>query len=163
MKLKESFFYTIREDQKDEDSKSSNLLVRSGMIKKVGAGIYMFMPLGLKAIQNIEKIVREEINKEGGMELLMPSLLPIEVYEKSGRVNTFGKDMFRLDDRANRHYALGPTHEELFCMAAKEKVKSYKDLPFNIYQFGNKYRDEARSRYGLIRVREFIMKDGYSF
>lgn len=163
MKLSESFFYTLREDQKEDASISSNLLIRSGMIKKVGAGIYMFLPLGLKTLHNIEQVVRDEMNKAGANELLMPCLLPIEVYEKSGRANAFGDDMFTLTDRADRKYALGPTHEELFCMAAKEKIKSYKDMPFNIYQIGNKYRDEARSRYGLIRVREFIMKDAYSF
>ena len=163
MKLKSSFFYTIREDSKDEDSKSGNLLVRSGMIKKIGNGIYTYLPLGLKVLQKIEKIVREEMNAAGAQELIMPSLLPEEVYIKSGRRAIFGHDMFSLKDRFNRDYVLGPTHEELFVLAAKEQVKSYKDLPFNLYQIANKYRDEPRPRYGLIRVREFVMKDAYSF
>ena len=163
MKLSQNFFYTLREDVKNEDCKSSNLLVKSGMIKRVSSGIYMYMPLGLKAIRNIEKIVRDEMNKQGALELLMPSLLPSEAYEKSGRKENFGKSMFNLKDRNNRDYVLGPTHEELFVNAASSMIKSYKDMPFTIYQMATKYRDEARPRYGLIRVREFTMKDAYSF
>lgn len=163
MKLKDNFFYTLREDVKDEDSRSGNLLVRSGMMKKVGAGIYMYMPLGLKVLHKIEAIVREEMNKAGANELLMPSLLPMEVYEASGRKEIFGDSMFKLEDRFKRPYALGPTHEELFVSAASMKIRSYKDMPFNLYQIGAKYRDEARPRFGLIRVREFFMKDAYSF
>lgn len=163
MKLKDNFFYTLREDVKDEDSRSGNLLVRSGMMKKVGAGIYMYMPLGLKVLHKIEAIVRDEMNKAGANELLMPSLLPMEVYEASGRKEIFGDSMFKLEDRFKRPYALGPTHEELFVSAASMKIRSYKDMPFNLYQIGAKYRDEARPRFGLIRVREFFMKDAYSF
>lgn len=163
MKLSNSFFYTLRENQKDEDSKSGNLLVKAGFIKKSSSGIYMYMPLGFKVYKNIENIIREEMNKAGANELLMPSLIPEEVYVKSGRRDNFGSDMFSLKDRMNRDYVLGPTHEELFVSAASMKIKSYKDMPFNIYQFGAKYRDEPRSRYGLIRVREFTMKDAYSF
>ena len=163
MKLKNSFFYTLREDVKDEDSVSGNLLVRSGMIKKSSSGIYMMMPLGLKVLKNIENIVRDEMNKTGAVELMMPSLIHEEVYERSGRTKAFGSSVFKLNDRFNKPYVLGPTHEELFVLAAKEKIKSYKDMPFNIYQIQNKFRDEPRPRYGLIRVREFIMKDAYSF
>ena len=163
MKLSEQFFYTKREDVKDEETVSGNLLVKSGMVKKIGNGIYMYMPLGLKVLRNIESIIREEMTKAGASELLMPNLLPEEVYINSGRRNNFGHDMFSLKDRYNRDLVLGPTHEEFFVEAAKMKVKSYKDLPFNIYQIGNKYRDEPRPRFGLIRVREFFMKDAYSF
>lgn len=163
MKLSKSFFYTIREDIKNEESISGNLLVRSGMIKKEGAGTYMYMPLGYKTLKNVENIVRDEMNIAGAEELLMPSLIHQDVYEASGRNKTFGSSIFRLKDRFDKPYILGPTHEELFAIAAKQKVKSYKDLPFNIYQFQNKFRDEPRPRYGLIRVREFIMKDAYSF
>ena len=163
MKLKDAYFYTLREDSKDEDSISGNLLVRSGMIKKSSSGVYIFMPLGLKVLTNIENIIREEMNNAGSMELLMPSLIQEEIYEKSGRREIIGNSMFSLKDRYDRKYALGPTHEELFTIAASMKIKSYKDLPFNLFQFGNKFRDEARPRYGLIRVREFIMKDAYSF
>ena len=163
MKLSNSYFFTLREDSKSEDSISGNLLVRSGMIKKVSAGIYMYLPLGLRALQNIEKIVKEEMNNIGAQELLMPSLIPSEVYETCGRVASFGDDMFKLNDRALRPMVLGPTHEELFTIAASNMVRSYKDLPFILYQSADKFRDEPRPRYGLIRVREFFMKDAYSF
>jgi len=163
MKLKGSYFYTLREDAKDEESVSGNLLVRSGMIKKVAAGIYMYLPLGLKTYKNVQNIIKEEMDKAGAQELLMPSLIPAEVYDACGRVEAFGSDMFNLKDRKNAHMVLGPTHEELFTIAAKAMVKSYKDLPFTIYQQAEKFRDEPRPRFGLIRVREFIMKDAYSF
>lgn len=163
MKLKNSFFYTLRQDMSDEDSVSSNLLVRSGMIKKGSTGTYMFMPLGLRVLRKIEAIVREEMEDAGSSEVLMPSLIHQEVYEQSGRNEIFGNSIFRLRDRFGRPYILGPTHEELFALAGKMKVKSYKDLPFNLFQFQNKFRDEPRPRFGLIRVREFIMKDAYSF
>lgn len=163
MKLKNSYFYTLRENAKDEDSISGNLLVRSGMVKKVGAGIYMYLPMGLKVLENIKKIVKEEMDRAGAQELLMPSLIPSDVYETCGRVEAFGNDMFNLKDRYNRPFVLGPTHEELFTIAAKSMVQSYKDLPFTIYQQADKFRDEPRPRYGLIRVREFTMKDAYSF
>ena len=163
MRLSENFFYTFREDVKDEETISGNLLVKSGMIKKIGNGIYMYMPLGLRVLNNIEKIIREEMNKAGANELLMPNLLPEEVYINSGRRDNFGNSMFGLKDRYNRCLVLGPTHEEFFVEAAKMKIRSYKDLPFNLYQIGNKYRDEPRPRFGLIRVREFFMKDAYSF
>ena len=163
MKLKGSYFYTLREDAKDEDSTSGNLLVRAGMIKKTSVGVYMFLPLGLKTLDKVRAIVKEEMDKAGAQELLMPSLIPQEVYETCGRVTAFGNSMFRLNDRANHPMCLGPTHEELFTIAAKSMVNSYKDLPFTIYQQADKFRDEARPRYGLIRVKEFIMKDAYSF
>ena len=163
MKLSNSFFYTKKEDVKGEDSKSGNLLVRAGYIKKEASGVYMFMPLGLRVKQNIEKIVRKHMNEAGALEVLMPALIPSEIFQKSNRYDSFGSDMFKLNDRNNREFCLGPTHEELFVMAAKEKIKSYKDMPFNIYQMQDKFRDEARPRYGLIRTREFTMKDAYSF
>ena len=163
MKLKNSYFFTLREDAKDEESRSGNLLVRAGMIKKVGAGIYMYLPNGLKVLDKIKKIIKEEMDNAGAQELLMPSLLPKEIYETCGRVEAFGSDMFNLNDRYNKPLVLGPTHEELFAIAAKSMVTSYKDLPFTIYQQADKFRDEPRPRYGLIRVREFNMKDAYSF
>ena len=163
MKLKNSYFYTLRENAKDEDSTSGNLLVRSGMIKKVSSGIYMYLPLGLKVLDNIKKIIKEEMDKTGATELLMPSLIPEDIYDVCGRNQALGSSMFHLNDRYNKPYVLGPTHEELFTIAAKSMVRSYKDLPFTIYQDAPKYRDEARPRFGLIRVREFFMKDAYSF
>ena len=163
MKLKNSFFYTLRENAKDEDSNSGNLLVRSGFIKKSSAGVYMYLPLGKKVIDNIENIVREEMKKAGSLELTMPCLIPEEVYIASGRRSGFGSSMFSLKDRFNKPFVLGPTHEELFALAAQMHIKSYKDLPISLYQFQTKFRDEPRPRYGLIRVREFIMKDAYTF
>lgn len=163
MKLSNSFFYTIREDIKDEETISGKLLVKGGLIKKTSSGIYMFQPLGFKVLKKIEQIIRNEMDNAGAQELLMPCLLPEDIYESSGRRANFGHEMFSLKDRNNRSLVLGPTHEELFVEAAKMKIKSYKDMPFNLYQIGEKYRDEPRPRYGLIRVREFAMKDAYSF
>lgn len=163
MKLKTSYFFTLRENVKDEDSTSGNLLVRSGMIKKNSSGIYMYLPLGYRVLKKIEQVIREEMDNTGAQEVLMPALIPEEVYEQSGRRALIGSSMFSLKDRFDKPFVLGPTHEELFLMAAQSKVKSYKDLPFNIYQFQTKFRDEPRPRFGLIRVREFIMKDAYSF
>jgi len=138
MKLKNKYFFTLRENAKDEESTSGNLLVRSGMIKKVGAGIYMYLPLGLKTFDKIKKVVKEEMDNAGAQELLMPSLIPSEYYEACGRVEAFGKDMFNLKDRFEKPMVLGPTHEELFTYAAKSMVQSYKDLPFNLYQQADK-------------------------
>jgi len=163
MRLSKDFFYTIKENITDEDSKSGKLLVKSGMIKKVGNGIYAKMPIGEKTTKNIEKIVRKNMDAAGANELRMPALLPMEMYEKTGRRNAFGPSMFKLKDRYNREYALGPTHEEMFTIASMSKVKSYRDLHFTTYQIGPKYRDEVRPRLGLIRTREFTMKDAYSF
>ena len=163
MKLNNSFFYTLRENAKDEESTSGNLLVRAGMIKKASNGIYMIMPMGKLVMNKIENIVREEMNATGAQELLMPHLIMEEVYEKSGRRENFGSNMFALKDRYQKNYVLGPTHEELFTIAASMDGSSYKDFPYNLYQIQTKFRDETRPRYGLIRVREFIMKDAYSF
>ncbi len=163
MKLKNSYFITKREDTKDEESISANLLVRSGMIKKIGSGIYAFLPLGYKVFKKIENIIREEMYKAGAQELVMPCLLPESYYVDSGRRDVFGDDMFSLKDRSLRDYVLGPTHEELFVEVCRDYIKSYKDMPINLYQIENKYRDEPRPRYGLIRTREFVMKDAYSF
>jgi len=163
MKLSESFFYTLREDAKDEDSRSGNLLVRSGMIKKSSSGVYMIMPMGKRVLKKIEDIIREEMDATGAQELLMPALILEDLYVKSGRRDAFGSNMFALKDRYQKDYVLGPTHEELFAVAAAMKGKSYKDFPYNLYQIQTKYRDETRPRYGLIRTREFIMKDAYSF
>ena len=163
MKLKNNYFYTIREDIKDEEAISGKLLVRSGMIKKSSAGVYMYLPIGYKVLKNIESIIREELNKEGLLELSMPTLIPREIYAQTGRTDSFGSSVFSLKDRFNRDYILGPTHEELFTIASLSCIKSYKDMPYTLYQFQTKFRDEPRPRYGLIRVREFVMKDAYSF
>lgn len=163
MKLSKSFFYTLREDVKDEDSTSGNLLVRAGFIKKSSSGVYMYMPLGLRVKDKIETIIREEMNGIDSMEMTMPTLIPEDVYIASGRRDIIGSSMFTLKDRYQKPFVLGPTHEELFAQAAQMKIKSYKDMPFSLYQFQTKFRDEARPRFGLIRVREFVMKDAYTF
>lgn len=163
MRLQGNYFFTQKEDVKDEESVSANLLVRAGMIKKVGSGIYTFLPMGLRVLKKIENVVREEMNAISSNELVMPSILPEELYAKSGRLESFGDDMFHLSDRYDRRYVLGPTHEELFVEVAKDVIQSHKDMPLSLYQIANKYRDEARSRYGLIRTREFVMKDAYTF
>lgn len=163
MKLSQTFFYTLRENAKDEDSSSGNLLVRSGLVKKSSSGVYMLLPLGLKVFNKIENIVREEMNAINSLEVSMPSLIPEDVFIESGRRENFGKSMFSLKDRNDKDFVLGPTHEELFASAAKMAIKSYKNLPFSLYQFQTKFRDEPRPRFGLIRVREFVMKDAYTF
>ena len=163
MKLKNSFFYTIRENIQGEESISGNLLSKAGMIKKTSSGIYMYLPLGYKVLKNIENIIREEMDEINCEELLMPSLIQEDVYKSTNRLDSFGDSIFKLNDRFDKKYCLGPTHEELFTQAAKCKVNSFKDLPFSLYQIQTKFRDEARPRYGLIRVREFSMKDAYSF
>lgn len=163
MRLSKSFFFTLREDLKDDDSISNNLLTRAGYIKRSSAGVYMLLPLGFKTINNIENIIRKEMNKIEASEMLMPALIPYETFEQSGRDQLIGDSMYTLKDRYSRKFALAPTHEELFSIAAKSATRSYKHLPFSLYQFQTKFRDETRARYGLIRVREFIMKDAYSF
>ena len=163
MKLKNSYFYTLREDARDEDSISGNLLVKAGYIKKTSAGVYMMLPLGLKVQNKLENIIRKHMNNAGAQEVKMPALIASEYYEDSGRLKGFGPSIYKLKDRNNHDFVLGPTHEELFAFAANSKIRSYKDMPFNLYQFQTKYRDEPRARFGLIRVKEFVMKDAYSF
>ena len=163
MKLKNTYFYTLREDARDEDSVSGNLLVKAGFIKKTSAGVYMMLPLGLRTMNKIEEIIRKNMNETGAQEVSMPALIDSEYYEDSGRLANFGPSVFQLKDRNGRPFVLGPTHEELFAYAASSKIRSYKDMPFNLYQFQTKFRDEPRARFGLIRVKEFVMKDAYSF
>ena len=163
MKLKDKYFFTLREDQREEDSASGNLLVKAGYIKKTSAGVYMMLPLGLKVQENIENIIRKNMNETGAQEVKMPALIASEYYEDSGRMSGFGPSIFKLKDRTGKDMVLGPTHEELFAYAAKSMIKSYKNMPFNLYQFQDKFRDEPRARFGLVRVKEFVMKDAYSF
>lgn len=163
MKLSRDYFYTLREDVKDEDSNSGNLLVRGGFIKKTSSGIYMFLPLGLRVKNKIEAIIREEMEAIHSVEVSMPALISEDVYVASGRRDIIGTSMFSLKDRYDKPFVLGPTHEELFAEAAKSMIRSYKDMPVSLYQFQTKYRDETRPRFGLIRVREFVMKDAYTF
>ncbi|MDO4500837.1 MAG: proline--tRNA ligase [Erysipelotrichaceae bacterium] len=163
MKLKDSYFFTLREDVRDEDSTSGNLLVKAGYVKKTSAGVYMMLPLGLRVQNKIENIIRKHMNESGAQEVKMPAIIASEYYENSGRLSGFGPSIFKLKDRTGKDMVLGPTHEELFAFASKSMIRSYKDMPFNLYQFQTKFRDEPRARFGLIRVKEFVMKDAYSF
>ena len=163
MKLKNSYFFTLRENSKDEDSVSGNLLVKAGFIKKTSAGVYMMLPLGLKVENKIENIIRKHMDRAGSQEVKMPALIASDYYENSGRLQGFGPSIFKLKDRSGKDMVLGPTHEELFAYASKSMIRSYKDMPFNLYQIQTKFRDEPRARFGLIRVKEFVMKDAYSF
>lgn len=142
---------------------SHQYMLKAGMMRKVGNGIYSFLPLAWRSIQKVEKIIREEINKTGAQEIMMPIVQPAELWQKTGRWDVFGPEMFKLKDRNDREYCLGPTHEELVTSLIQMDTTSYKQLPVSVYQIQNKYRDEKRPRFGLMRSREFIMKDGYTF
>jgi len=163
MRMSSLFVRTLREDPADAEVPSHRLLVRAGYIRRVAPGIYTWLPLGLKILRRVEQIVREEMDAIGAQELLFPALLPREPYEASGRWTEYGDNIFRLKDRKGADYLLGPTHEELFALTVKDLYSSYKDLPVTLYQIQNKYRDEARPRAGILRGREFVMKDAYSF
>ncbi|MFC8503907.1 proline--tRNA ligase [Pedococcus sp. NPDC057267] len=163
LRMSTLFLRTLREDPADAEVPSHKLLVRAGYIRRVSPGIYTWLPLGLKVLRKVENIVREEMDAIGAQELLFPALLPKEPFEATGRWEEYGDNIFRLKDRKDADYLLGPTHEEMFTLAVKDLFSSYKDLPLSIYQIQTKYRDEARPRAGLLRGREFVMKDSYSF
>lgn len=157
------FLRTLRDDPADAEVASHRLLVRAGYIRRIGAGIYSWLPLGVITLRNIERVIREEMDKAGFQEVHFPSLLPREPYEATNRWEDYGPSLFRLQDRKGADYLLGPTHEEMFTLMVKGEYSSYKDLPLSIYQIQTKFRDEARPRSGIIRGREFVMKDSYSF
>jgi prolyl-tRNA synthetase len=157
------FLRTLREDPADAEVPSHKLLVRAGYVRRVAPGIYSWLPLGLRVLRAIEQVVREEMNAIGAQEIQFPALLPREPYEATGRWTEYGPNLFRLTDRKGGDYLLGPTHEELFTLVVKGEFSSYKDYPVMLYQIQNKYRDEARPRAGILRGREFLMKDSYSF
>jgi prolyl-tRNA synthetase len=157
------FLRTLRDDPADAEVPSHRLLVRAGYIRRIAAGIYSWLPLGVITLRNIENIVRQEMDRAGFQEVHFPALLPKEAYEATRRWNDYGPDLFRLQDRKGSDYLLGPTHEEMFTLMVKGEYSSYKDLPLALYQIQTKYRDEARPRSGIIRGREFVMKDSYSF
>ena len=163
MRMSRLFLRTLREVPADAEVPSHRLLVRAGYIRRAAPGIYSWLPLGLRVLRNIENIVREEMDAMGAQELQFPALLPREPYEATGRWTEYGANIFRLKDRKDGDYLLGPTHEELFTLVVKDLYSSYKDLPVWLYQIQTKYRDEARPRAGLLRGREFVMKDSYSF
>ncbi|MCL8027111.1 proline--tRNA ligase [Nocardioides bruguierae] len=163
MRMSSLFLRTLREDPADAEVPSHKLLVRAGYVRRAAPGIYTWLPLGLKVLRKVEAIVREEMDAIGAQELTFPALLPREPYEATNRWTEYGDSLFRVVDRKGADYLLGPTHEEMFTLTVKDLYSSYKDLPLSIYQIQNKYRDEARPRAGILRGREFVMKDSYSF
>ena len=163
MRWTKTLLTTLRDDPQEAEIDSHKLLLRAGLISKVGGGLYSFTPLGLRALHKVERIVREEMDRAGALEVLLPALQPIELWETSGRAGQMGASMFRLKDRADRTMVLGPTHEEVVTDFMLHTVNSYRQLPCTVYQIQTKFRDEIRPRFGLMRAKEFIMKDAYSF
>jgi prolyl-tRNA synthetase len=163
MRATETLIPTLREVPAEADTISHQLLLRAGMLRRVAAGVYNILPLGHRALLKIEAIIREEMNRAGGVELLLPIIQPAELWQQSGRWKVYGPEMFRLSDRHARDFCLGPTHEEIITDLVRQEIRSYRQLPLMLYQIQNKYRDERRPRFGLLRGREFIMKDLYSF
>ncbi len=163
MRLTNLFLPTLREAPNDADTISAKLMFRAGLIRKLASGIYEWLPLGLKVLKKVEQIIREEMNAINGHEVWLPLLLPKELWEETGRWGLYGKELFRLKDRKNSEFCLGPTHEEAITDLVRREVRSYRQLPLMLYQFGTKFRDEIRPRFGVMRAREFYMKDAYSF
>lgn len=163
MRFSRMYIPTLKEDPTEAEVISHKLMLRAGMIRRLAAGIYAYLPLGLMAVRNVERIVREEMNRAGAQELLLPGVQPAELWQESGRWEQYGKELLRFTDRHQREFCLGPTHEEVITDLVRHEVRSYRQLPLNLYQIQTKFRDEIRPRFGLMRGREFIMKDGYSF
>jgi prolyl-tRNA synthetase len=163
MKFSSLFLHTLKEEPRDAEVVSHKLMLRASMIKKLASGIYSYLPYGLKAIQKVEKIVREEMNAAGAQEVLLPGVQPAEIWKESGRWSLYGKELLRFMDRKGGEFALGPTHEEVITEIVRDFIHSYKEVPLNLYQIQTKFRDEIRPRFGVMRAREFIMKDAYSF
>ncbi|MEI7640192.1 MAG: proline--tRNA ligase [bacterium] len=163
MKWSKAFINTVRETPKEAETASHKLMLRAGMIKKLAAGIYDFMPLGYKSVAKVINIIREEMNAAGAQEVLLPVLSPAELWQETGRWSKYGKEMMRIKDRHDKDFALGPTHEEVITDMVRREINSYKQLPVNLYQIQVKFRDEIRPRFGIMRAREFMMKDAYSF
>src|SRR4051812_18877913 len=163
LRLSTLFLRTLRDDPADAEVPSHKLLVRAGYVRRVAPGIYSWLPLGVIVQENVARVVREEMNAIGSQEVHFPALIPREIFEESGRWQDYGDTLFRLQDRKRADYLLAPTHEELFTLLVKGEYSSYKDYPLSLYQIQTKYRDEARPRAGVLRGREFVMKDSYSF
>jgi len=163
MRFSQAFIPTLKEDPTDAELVSHRLMVRAGMLRKHAAGIYSVLPMGWRAVQKVVRIVRDELNREGAQELSLPILMPSELWVESGRWEKYGKELFRQTDRHDREYAVSPTNEEAIVDLVRSHVRSYRDLPLNLYQINVKFRDEIRPRFGVMRAREFLMKDGYSF
>ncbi|MEK7702363.1 MAG: proline--tRNA ligase [Nitrospirota bacterium] len=163
MLYSQTFIPTLRESPAEAEVISHQLMLRAGMIRKLAAGIYNYLPLALRVLRKIETIVREEMNKAGAQELLMPALQPSELWQETGRWQKYGKELMRISDRHGRDFCLGPTHEEVITDLVRNHIRSYRQLPITLYQIQTKFRDEVRPRFGIMRGREFIMKDAYSF
>src|SRR6201994_2664801 len=163
MKASRFFIGTLKEAPTDAEIVSHQLMMRAGMIRRVAGGIYSYLPIGLRSIRKVEAIVREEMNRAGALELLMPGVQPAELWQESGRWEKYGPELLRFKDRKQSDFVLGPTHEEVVTDIARNQIKSYCQLPVNFYQIQTKFRDEIRPRFGVMRGREFIMKDAYSF
>ena len=163
MRLSSFPLSTLKETPADTEIISHQLMMRAGMLKKQAAGIYSWLPLGLRVLRKIEAIVREEMNNVGAVELLMPAVQPSELWHESGRWEQYGPELLRITDRHAREFCFGPTHEEIITDIARHEIRSYKQLPVNYYQIQTKFRDEIRPRFGIMRAREFLMKDAYSF
>jgi prolyl-tRNA synthetase len=163
MKMSRLLAPTLREDPKEAEVVSHRLMLRAGMIRKLAAGIYTFLPLGLRTLSKVSAIIREEMDRSGAQEVFMPALLPAELWQETGRWGIYGKELFRIKDRHDREFCLGPTHEEIITDLVRSHIRSYRQLPINLFQIQTKFRDEVRPRFGLMRGREFMMKDAYSF
>lgn len=163
MRTQKFFFTTLKEAPSDAEVISQKLMLRAGLIKRAAAGIYTWMPMGLRVLRKVEAIVREEMNRSGAVELLMPAVQPFELWQESGRGDKYGPELLRFKDRHQRDFVIGPTHEEVITDVVRRDVKSYRQLPVHLYQIQSKFRDEIRPRFGVMRGREFLMKDGYSF
>ena len=163
MKASQFFISTLKEAPADAEVVSHKLMMRAGLVKKLGAGIYTYMPMGLRVIRKVEAIVREEMNRAGAVELSMPVIQPAELWQETGRFEKMGPELLRIKDRHERDYVVQPTSEEVVTDIARQEIRSYKQLPKNFYQIQTKFRDERRPRFGLMRGREFTMKDAYSF
>src|SRR5487761_2571752 len=163
MRVSQFFISTLKEAPAEAELPSHRLMLRAGYIRKLSSGLYTWMPLGLRVLRKVEAVVREEMNKSGGIELLMPAVQPAELWQETGRWEVFGPQMLKIKDRHDNLFCFGPTHEEVITDIARREIKSYRQLPINFYQIQPKFRDEVRPRFGVMRAREFLMKDAYSF
>ena len=162
MRATQFFLATLKEAPSDAEILSHKLMLRAGLIKRLAGGIYTWMPMGLRILRKVENIIREEMNRAGAIELLMPAVIPAELWQETGRWEMYGPELLRLKDRHQRDFVIGPTHEEVITDVARREIKSYRQLPLHLYQIQAKFRDEIRPRFGVMRGREFLMKDGYS-
>src|SRR6201995_6025159 len=163
MRLSQYPINTLKEIPAEAELISHQLMLRAGLIRRLAAGLYSWLPIGLRVLQKVERIVREEMNRAGALEIVMPVIQPAELWQESGRWQAYGPELLRISDRHKRDFVAGPTHEEVVTDIARNQIKSYRQLPVNFYQIQTKFRDEIRPRFGLMRAKEFIMKDAYSF